>query len=529
MTSNRQQLKKIMSNKTITMSKIRQLLRLYTQGKGKQSISEQTGIARNTVRKYIRVFIDHKLTFEEVNDLSDHELDELFGKPIVPKLEVSSRYIDLQAFFPYAEKELKRTGVTLDLVWKEYLVKHPEGYRHAQFGYHYHLWQKKTTPVMHIQHKAGDKMYVDYAGAKLQVVDTGTGEIHPVEVFVAILGASQLTYVEATFSQQKEDFISSCENALHYFGGVPTAIVPDNLKSAVTKSSKYEPTINESFADFAEHYCTSILPARAYRPRDKALVEGAVKIMYTYIYAALRDHSFFSIEELNQAIWQELALHNQANLKGRNYSRRQQFDEVEKSTLALLPELRYEFKQHMVVTVMKNGHVCLSIDKHYYSVPYRYMGKKVKLIFSKSQLEIFYKYDRIAVHKRIKSPYNYTTIEEHMASTHKFISDWTPEKFITWAENIGEDVKHFIIKILDKKQHPEQAYKSCMGVLSFGKKVGNERLINACKRALDYGFYNYKIIQTILEKGLDQIKDDEQVDQLEMPLHENIRGEDYYQ
>lgn len=517
-----------MANKTITMSKVRQILRLYTQGKSKLFISEQTATSRNTVKKYLRQFIESRLSFEDINELSDQDLDELFGKESKPLPEPSERYSKLLAFFPYAEKELKRKGVTLELIWKEYLQLHPDGYKHSQFGHHFNTWLKRTSPVMHMQHKAGDKMYVDFAGEKLQIVDKETGEIQPTEVFVAILGASQLTYVEATSSQQKEDFITCCENALHYFGGVPAAIVPDNLKSAVIKSNKYEPTINETFADFAEHYCTSILPARAYRPRDKALVEGAVKIIYTRIYAALRDQTFFSMEELNQAILKELELHNNASLKGRNYSRRQQFDEIEKSTLGSLSLFRYEFKKQMIVTVMKNGHICLSPDKHYYSVPYRYIGKKVKLIFSKSQVEVFYRYERIADHKRVKSPYNYTTIEEHLASTHKFLSDWTPEKFIKWAEPIGADVKEFIIKILEKKQHPEQAYKSCIGVLSLGKKAGNERLINACRRALDYGIHNYKIIQTILEKGLDQI-DPQEDNQLQMPFHENIRGEEYYQ
>lgn len=382
---------------------------------------------------------------------------------------------------------------------------------------------------MHIQYKAGDKMLVDYAGAKLSIVDNITGELIELEVFVAILGASQLTYVQAIPTQQKADFITCCENAMYFFGGVPAAIVPDNLKAAVTKSNKYEPTINETFADFAEHYGTSILPARAYRPKDKALVEGAVKIAYTRIYATLRKRTFFTIEELNEAIWKELELHNTSKLKGREYSRSQQFQEIEKDTLGPLPDIKYEFKQQMLATVLKNGHICLGPDKHYYSLPYQFIGKKVKIIFSPTLVEIYYEYNLIASHKRVKSPYNYSTIEAHLASTHKFMSDWTPARFLSWAESIGHETKLLIYNILDKKQHPEQAYKSCIGVLSLAKKVGPQRLNNACKRALAFNSYNYMAIQSILEKGLDQIDDEESSMQVKMPLHENIRGEGYYE
>lgn len=381
---------------------------------------------------------------------------------------------------------------------------------------------------MHIEHKVGDKLYIDFAGDKLKIIDKETGEEKAVEVFVAILGASQLTYVEAVYTQAKEDLIAACENALHYCGGVPAAIVPDNLRSAVTKSSKYEAVINEAFADFAHHYNTAVLPARAYRPRDKALVENAVRLIYSRIYTKLRDSDYFSLEELNAAIRAELEDYNSRLLKGRNYSRRQQFEEIERSALQPLPPLRYELKKHLFATVMKNGHVSLGEDKHYYSVPYRFIGKKVKLMYSHTSVEVYYNYQCIAIHPRIKSPYNYTTDKEHLASTHRFVSDWTPETFLDWGEKIHADVKLYILRILARKQHPEQAYKSCVGVLSFAKKVGNERLIKACQRGLDYGMYNYKIIQKILEKGLDK-QPQEETEQLQMPLHDNIRGENYYQ
>ncbi len=508
------------------MSKIRHILRLFTQERSKRKISALTGVSRNTLKKYIAEFLKNKLSFEEINTLSDKDLEDLFViKP--DERELNPRQASLYLFFPYLDKELKRRGVTRHLMWEEYKKLHPDGFELSQFKNLYHEWKNKVNPVMHIEHKAGDKMFIDFAGEKLSFIDKETGEVIWVEVFVAVLGASQMTYVEAVMSQQKEDLIMACENAIHFFGGVPLAIVPDNLKSAVTKSSKYEPTLNETFNDFASHYSTAVLATRAYKPKDKALVEGAVKISYTRINAKLRNQQFFSLEELNSAIKDKTIEHNKTPLTGKKYSRFEQFDEIERHALQPLPMLRYELKKQQYVTVMKNGHVCLNDDRHYYSIPYKFIGKKVKIRYSNHSVEIFYNYERIALHKRIKSPFNYTTEKEHMASAHQFVADWSPEKFISWASAIHEDVKLYIIKILDKKQHPEQAYKSCVGILSFTKKYGNDRLAKACTRALGYGIYNYKTIQNILEKGMDNhaIEVDEQI---EMPLHENIRGENYY-
>lgn len=516
-----------MANTSIRMSKIRQILQLHHQGRSKLAIATQTGIARNTLKKYLKQFTESKLTFDQISELSDKDLEELFAKP--QEQPISEKIQTLFNLFPALDKELKKKGMTRQLLWEQYKAHYPDGFGISQFKHYYSQWRAQVNPVMRMEHKAGDKLYVDFAGDKLSVVDTTTGEITQVEVFVAILGASQLTYVEAVTSQGKEDFIAACENALHYCGGVPAAIVPDNLKSAVTKSSKYEPTVNETFLDFAQHYSTTILPARSYRPRDKALVENAVKIVYSRIYAKVRANVYSGLEALNSAIKAALEEHNNAHLKGRNYSRRQQFEEVERAALMPLPPLRYELKKCWYATVAKNGHVALSADKHYYSVPYRFIGKKVKLLFSRHSVEIYYNYERIALHTRARLPYHYTTDKEHLASTHRFVAEWTPQKFISWAEAIHEDVKLYILKVLERKQHPEQAYKSCVGILSFAKKIEKERLIKACQRALGYGAYNYKTIQTILEKELDKKDTPPDCDQLSMPFHDNIRGENYYQ
>ena len=514
-----------MANKMTDMSKVRKVLQLYQQKKGKLFISKYLSISRNTVKKYIALYQMLNLSIDDINQKSDAELEVLFSnnktQTLTPKLKTA------YDFFPYMERELKKTGVTRQSVWEEYYKKHPGGLKVSQFCEHYRRWSKRVNPVMHMNHKAGDKMFIDYAGKTLEVVDKLSGEVEQVQFYVSILGASQYTYAEASRSQQKEDLVSSTENAIHFYGGVPAAIVPDNLKSAVTKSSRYEPVINETFLDFAEHYGTTILPARAYRPRYKSLVEGAVRILYQRIYQVLRKRVFYSLKELNEAIREELEKHNNRKLTGRPQSRLEMFNEIEKDKLSPLPLEKYEIKQIAFATVMQNGHVLLREDKHYYSVPYQHIRRKVKLMYTSNNVEIYHKYIRIATHKRDKRPFAYTTIKEHLATAHQFITEWTPQRFINWAGTINEDVKTYITNLLERKQHPEQAYKSCMGVLSFAKKVGNERLIRACRRAIDFDTYNYKIIQTILENGLDKLDEDQQ--EKDLPDHNNIRGENYYE
>ena len=460
-----------------------------------------------------------------MNKKTDSDLEDLFSQST---LESTNPTLEkLHSYFPKMERELKKVGVTVQHLWEEYYKENPDGLKSSQFRYHFKNWSNRVNPVMHMNHKAGDKMYVDYAGKTLSIIDQDTGVIKEVQFFVAILGASQYTYAEASMSQQKEDFVTSVENAIRFFGGTPAAIVPDNLKSAVIKSSRFEPTINETLADFAEHYQTTILPARAYKPRDKSLVEGAVKILYRRIYVHLREQKFFSLDQLNEQIWNLLDVHNKRKLTARPYSRLELFTEDEKKELNPLPQERFEIKYQSFATVMQNGHVLLSLDKSYYSVPYQYLRKKVKLLYTKSTVQIYYKYNRIATHPRHYKPYVYTTNPDHMASTHQFVADWSASRFLDWASGIDPSVGEFILKIIDSKNHPEQAYKSCLGILSFEKKIGKQRLINACKRALDYKVYSYKAIQNILENNLDRIDLESEID-LELPQHDNIRGKNYF-
>jgi transposase len=513
-----------MSNKTIIMSKVRQILKLFSEGIGKKKIGSRLSVSKNTVKHYIDFYLRLKIPYKEIEKLSDLELNNLFHPP-----QTKAPHEKLQQLyecFPDVEKQLRRRGMTLSIQFDKYLKKNPVGYQSTQFYHYYHLWSKKVQPSMPIQHIEGDKVYVDYAGVHLLYVDPDTGEIRKAEVFVAILGWSQYAYVEAMPSQNLEDFIAACENAFHFFRGVPLAIVPDNLKSAVFKASNYEPELNKNFAAFAAHYGTSILPARSRKPQDKAHVENMVKLTYQRIYTGLPEKWIPTLEQLNEQIQKHLSTHNDTPLTGKDCSRTDQWL-LELSSLHALPTERYEMRKIKQATVMKNGHVYLTEDKHYYSAPYELIGKKISLQYSRSKVELYLDYELIASHKRVRSPHNYTTEPSHMPPEHRYVTEWSPDFFINKAKAIDPLVEHFIKEVLARKQHPEQAYKSCQGILSLEKRVGAKRLIKACKRAHEFGYYNYKIIDDILKKNLDQF--DEDPSNQSMPAHENIRGADYYQ
>lgn len=516
-----------MANNPISMQRMRQVLRLRSQGKGIKTISSLLGVSRNTVKKYL-IFLDESgHTIDFALSLSDLDLQRLLQPPV--EVPVSSRLEVLQSLLPLYCKRLKRKGVTREMLHQEYKAKYPDGYARSGFCRHIQNYQKTHTSVMHLEHKAGDKLYIDFAGQKLSIVDIDTGEILPVEVFVAILPCSQLTYVEAVMSQKKEDLILACEHTLQYLEGIPQVIVPDNLRSAVTKSSNYEAVINDDFASFADHYGCSVIPARAYKPRDKALVEGAVKLIYRSIYLRLEDRVFHDLKSLNAAIRVALEVHNNAPFSGRSYSRRDQFEEVERMTLGKLNPIPYELKKQVILTVQKNGHIKLSEDAHYYSVPCKYISKKVKVLYTSTLVEIYYRYEKIAEHKRSYARFKYTTDKEHLASHHKEYADWNVEKFIAEAHSIHSDVGIYITKVIESKTHPEQAYKSARGILSFARRVGEKRLINACRWADSYGLYSYPAIDSILSTRQDEIPLENETDlNSPVPEHENIRGKEYY-
>ena len=451
-----------------SISMVKQILHLHGLGYGIKTISRELGVSKNTIKRYLRQAESRGLAPEAVSSHSNEALEHIL-------LEDNTRGRDkltqLRQLFPDISSKLEETGFTLHYLWCKYKETHPGGYQYSQFCYHYQKYRESKSAVMHFEHEAGDKMFVDYAGKKLHHVEYGTGEITECEFFVSVLGQSQYTYAEASPSQQKEDFIESVQKALHYYGGVPRVLVPDNLKSAVSKSNKYDPALNEDFLDMANHYGCGVLPARSRRPRDKALVENHIRTLYTRVHAELSEMTFFSLEELNGAILRCLEKHNGTPFQGKDYSRRQVFEQTEREALNPLPGQWYEIKKTKQVTVMKNCHVQLSDDRHYYSVPYRHIGEKVKLSYTSKEVSIYLKGERVAFHLRDRKPYKYTTVKEHLPSHHRFVSEWNPEKFINWAAGISPEVKIYIEGVLSQKTYPETLYRACVGILSFAKKV----------------------------------------------------------
>ncbi len=518
-----------MANKTKGMETIKQLISLKLRGESKRRISELLSISRNTTKKYLILLDQSGKSLEELAGLDERELKQIVDPPKSPDAD---RFARLEARFPAMEKELKRVGVTRWTLWEEYCREEPEGYSYGRFCHHYQQWGRHSNVSMPQEHKAGDKLFVDFTGKKLKVVDPDTGEEQEMEVFVAVLGASQLMYVEAVRSQRKEDFLGAMANCLDYFGGVPAAIVPDNLKSAVTKSDKYEPELNPDMAAFARYYGTTVLPARAYKPKDKSLAEGGVKLTYRRIFAPLRDQIFTSPRELNQAIRIELEKHNETPFQHRDYSRRDLFHEVEQDELGPLPAHPWEPKAHQKATVYTNSHIWFGTDKHYYSVPYEYIGKKVDVFYSAGQVEIYLKHERIAFHVRSRKAHGYSTMPAHMPSTHNYRADWNPDRFLRWAGKIGEHTKELIRMVLSSKAHPEQAYKSCFGILKMAKEkqVGNDRLERACRRALDFNQHSYRFVKNTLKHHMEDTEpENREENQYKLPFHDNIRGENYYQ
>lgn len=514
-----------MANKPIDMRKVRELLRLhFEQGLSARKASKSLGIGKTAASEYIAGFRNSGLNYGAVKSMSDSDLIRAIN---IRKETQNPRFTALAKLFPYFEKELKRVGVTLLLLWEEYIETHPNGYGYSQFCYHYNQWRKDSKVSMRMEHKAGDKLFVDFAGTHLHITDPITGKIKACEVFVAVLGCSQLCYIEAIASQKKPDWINVNQNALRFFKGVPAAIVPDCLKSAVNRSSKYEPEINESYNDFAAHYQTVILPARALHPKDKSLAENFVRTAYQRLYAPLRNRKFFSIEELNEALWEKLEIHNQKNFQGRDYSRQVLFDQMEKQHLKALPTEYYELKHFAEVKVQYNHHIYLKDDKHYYSMPFHYTGKKVRLIYTSRYVEAYYNNKRIARHQRNYAPYGYSTKDEHRPTAHRFQTEWTPDRFIRWGRTIAPEVEDIIIKVIDSRQHPEQAFRSCMGLLNLAKKYPKEDYIRACQKALKIDCVKYKFIQNTLKNKAFNLKQEESK-LFRLPDHQNIRGRENY-
>lgn len=514
-----------MAFKRIKIMDIRQLLQLKSHGFSNRKVSRMIGIHRNSINSYVRLFDSTGRGYTELLGLSDQELSVLFP---LPQTIDKRKYEILCTHFNYFQQELKKPGCTRKILWKDYLKKTPSGYSYTQFNEHFNRWLRQVNSSGKLEHKAGDKVYIDYTGKKLSYINKATGEVVEVEVFVGILPCSGYTYVEASPSQKLEDFVNSMNNCLQYYGGVPKSIVPDNLKSAVNKGSKYEPILNKTFKDFALHYGCVINPTRTYSPKDKALVEGAVKLVYQRIFYPLSKMTFFSLADLNKEIHKLLKAYNDKLLTNIKVSRKQQFLTIESPFLSKLPTNKYEIRHYKRATVQKMGYVFLSCDKNYYSVPYRYIGKKVEVSYNQQTVEVQYNRERIAIHKRSFQPGRYVTIEDHLSSTHKFYKNWSPEFFQKLARPHGHAVVDYLQQLIESKNYPEIAYKQCTGILALSKLYEKGRLNNACKRGLTYHRYGYHIIKNILENKMDYFEQETRTER-EIAAHPNIRGAAYYQ
>jgi len=506
------------------MRKVREVLRLSWGGKlSSRAVARSCGIGRTTVREYLHRAAKAGLSWPLPERMSDDELEVLLFPPPVSAHTAPRPLPEWHTL----HEELKRKGVTLFLLWEEYKAVHPEGYEYSRFCDLYRDWAGKLPVWMRQQHKAGEKLFVDYAGMTMPVVNQRTGEIRQAQIFVATLGASNYTYVEGTWTQTLPDWIASHVRALEFLGAVPSLIVPDNLRSAVSYSCRYDPDTNPTYLDFAEHYGTAIMPARVRKPRDKSLVELGVKGVEQRILSKLRNRTFFSLAELNQAISALLVEYNRRPFQQLEGSRRSLFGKVDQPALMPLPTTRYEYADWTKARVSLDYHV--RADDHYYSVPYRLVKEEVQVRLTITAVEIFHKGVRVASHLRAHQKHRHTTKKEHMPESHRAHAEWTPERVIRWVGKAGDATAEVVQRIIASRPHPQQGFRACMGIKRLGETYGTGRLEAACRRALAIQSPSYRSVKSILENGLDKETPVAKPSSAPPIQHENVRGAKYYQ
>jgi transposase len=512
-----------MTAKSTKMEVVKLILKLRDAGFSIKATQRQTGLSRITIRKYLERFKGLPLV-----QVKQSELVELAYSRDTTAYK-GERFVKLMEYLSYAETQLNRVGVTRQLLWNEYKDVEPEGYNYSQYCYYLSEFLGNKEVVMHLEHKAGETMMIDFAGKKRSHIDPLTGEEIRCHLFVSVLPHSGLIYCKAVHSQNTYDFTECINGMLKYYGGITQTILCDNLKTAVTRPSRYEPVFTEVCHQLSEHYGGFFSATRPYKPRDKAMVEKSVNIVYNHILGPLRNLVFHSIEDLNAAISKYLQILNQRPYKGSTYSRLQLFEEYEQHLLSVLPTEAFQPKKVIQATVQRNYHVQLSEDHHYYSVPYTYAGKKVKVLYDQRSVEIYYDHARIALHTRTAQHKAYHTQSEHMPSNHQHmlqVKGWTKEDMLGKALRIGEHTHRAIEYVLDSSIYPEQNFKSCYGMLMLQNKYTVSRLEAACKRALAGTRVNYTMIKNILERGLDQ--QDDLFSSTPLPSHDNIRGPESY-
>jgi transposase len=508
----------------IDIMKVKQLLLLKIRKKSNRKIAQAIGVDRNTVNEYVKKLQSSGRSFDELLKLEECELQNLF--PSKEALD-EDRYATLHGLFPGYVNELKSPGCTRLHLWHRYQQEHIDHYSYSQFCQLFSDWVESKNISGKLTHIAGEKLFIDYAGKKLQIVNKETGEIREVEIFVGILPASSYTYVEASYDQTRESLVKSVGNCLVYFGGVPQAIVPDNLKSAVTKSSKYEPVINKTFRDMGHYYGCVINPTRSYSPQDKALVEGAVKLVYQRIYYEMSKMTFFSLSDLNKQIRGLLERYNSYKLQTAGVSRFKQFVEFEKQHLSPLPAEAYQIKYYNRAKVQKMGYVYLSEGKNYYSVPYRYIGNDVEIQHTIDTVEIYYKKERIATHAKSYRGGSYTTNKDHLSSTHLYYQSWSREFFVKMAAAIGINTASYVEKLIDQQPYPEIGFKRSQGIIAMKHQYPKERVEAACKKALQYDICSFKIIDNILKNNADLEPQPQQIEH-DIKPHSNLRNTGNY-
>jgi transposase len=512
------------------MRKIKDVLRLkFEAGLSHQRIAAAVGLSKGAVSNYVQRAAQAGLSAPLAPDLDDAALEALLF-PHAPARATSYAAPD----FALIHQELKRKGVTLQLLWEEYSAAHPGGaYRYSQFCWHYGRFRDSLKRSMRQVHRAGDKLFIDYSGDTVPVIDAATGEVRSAELFIAVLGASNYTFAEATWTQQLPDWIGSHIRAFEFMGSVPALLVPDNLKSAIKKACRFEPEATSTYADMARHYGTAILPARPFHPRDKASVEAGVLLAQRWIVARLRNRQFFSLAELNAAISALLVDLNQRPFKKLEGCRASAFASIDRPAMLPLPPVRYEFSEWKHAIVNIDYHV--EVAGHYYSVPHQLVRHKVEVRFTATTVECFFKGKRVAAHARSNSRGRHSTLPEHMPESHRKHQQWTPGRLLNWALSIGPGTRDVVRWQLENRPHPEQGYRACLGLLNLARHYGQPRLEAACLRALAMGSPTRKRIKSILETKLDQhpqlfaaATTTEAVAATPKRSHANVRGPEYF-
>jgi transposase len=514
-----------MPNRRLSVRKIKEILRLKLDcGISDREISRSCKISRSTVADYLRRAAAAKLTWVEASVLTEIQLEErLFPTEHIPS-SVQRPPPDCEYIYNQL-RTYRKYNLTLSQLWLEYKAKHPDGYQYTQFCEHYWRWRKKLDYCMRQEHRGGEKLFIDYADG-LSIVDELTGELTLTQLFVAVWGASNYTYAEATISQTLPDWIGSHGRALDYFACAPHVMVPDNLKSGVSKACKYEPDLNPTYADMAEHYGCVVLPARPRKPRDKAKVENGVLIAKRWILAVLRHRTFYNLAELNIAIRECLERLNTRPLRRAMKSRRELFEALDRPNALPLPQRLYEYAEWYKAKVQLNYHI--EVDRHYYSMPYQLLHERIDIRVTAAIVEAFRKGERVAAHVRSHVKGGYTTLPEHMPPSHRYYAEWNPARFIQWAGKTGEATARLVETILSTRPYPEQGYKTCLGIINLTRDYEPVRVEAAARRALKFKTCSYRSMKAILSTGLDRHDSGEQPGLPGLLPHQNIRGQEYY-